>query len=196
VDTIENAFDMEKWSNSFDPDLVIQPGYPTWLALDFNWERTECILVGAQQFPDETIGVGVIQHWKSDSAMDAMPIAGEVAKWSKEYAVRTVSMMRDGAAHIAPLLQQSRIPVFVVNMSIFAQGCDETVSALNGGRLKHRGQQLLTDHVSASSRQPLGDSSWRIGRRDSQSSVQAAVALAMAVHQASPRTGMATIVSL
>jgi hypothetical protein len=105
-------------------------------------------------------------------------------------------MMRDGAAHIAPLLQQSRIPVFVVNMSIFAQGCDETVSALNGGRLKHRGQQLLTDHVAASSRQPLGDSSWRIGRRDSQSSVQAAVALAMAVHQASPRTGMATIMSL
>lgn len=196
VDTIENAFDMEKWSDSFDPNLTITAGYPTWLALDFNWERTECILVGAQQFPDETIGVGVIQHWKSDTAMDAMPIAGEVAKWSKEFAVRTVSMMRDGAAHIAPLLQQSRIPVFVVNMSIFAQGCDETVSALNGGRLKHRGQQLLTDHVAASSRQPLGDSSWRIGRRDSQSSVQAAVALAMAVHQASPRTGMATIMSL
>ena len=196
VDTIENAFDMEKWGNSYDADLVITPGHPTWLALDFNWERTECVLVGVQQFPSGDLGCGLIQHWKSDTAMDAMPIAGEVAKWAKEFTVRNVSMMRDGAAHIAPLLQQSRIPVFVVNMSIFAQGCDETVAALNGGRLKHRGQQLLTDHIAASSRQPLGDSSWRIGRRDAQSSVQAAVALAMAVHQASPKAGIATIVSI
>lgn len=196
VDTIENAFDMEKWAESYDSNLVITPGHPTWLALDFNWERTECVLVGVQQFPNGDLGCGVIQHWQSATAMDAMPIAGEVAKWAKEYSVRNVSMMRDGAAHIAPLLMQSRIPVFVVNMSIFAQGCDETSGALNGGRLKHRGQQLLTDHVAASSRQPLGDSSWRIGRRDAQSSVQAAVALAMAVHQASPKAGVATIVSV
>lgn len=196
VDTLINAFDMERWAESYDNDLVIAPGHPTWLAVDFNWERTECVLVGVQQFPNGDLGCGLIQHWKSDTAMDAMPIAGEVAKWAKEFSVRNVSMMRDGAAHIAPLLQQSRIPVFVVNMAIFAQGCDELVGALSGGRLKHRGQQILTDHVAASSRQPLGDSSWRIGRRDAQSSVQAAVALAMAVHQASPKAGIATVVSV
>ncbi len=196
VDTIENAIDMERWAESYDPDLVIAPGHPTWLAIDFNWERTECVLVGVQQFPNGDLGCGLIQHWKSDTAMDAMPIAGEVAKWAKEFSVRNVSMMRDGAAHIAPLLMQSRIPVFVVNMAIFAQGCDELVGALSGGRLKHRGQQILTDHVAASSRQPLGDSSWRIGRRDAQSSVQAAVALAMAVHEASPKAGIATVYSV
>jgi hypothetical protein len=169
--------------------------YPTWLALDFNWERTQCFLVGAQKFPDDSIGVGVIQHWTANSAMDAMPIAGEVAKWAKEYRA-PVAMMRDGAAHVAPLLQQSNIPVHVINMAVFAQACDETAAALNGGRIKHRGQQILTDHVSASSRQPVGDSSWRIGRRDAQSSVQAAVAMAMAVHLASPKATIATIVAI
>jgi hypothetical protein len=124
-----------------------------------------------------------------------MPIAGEVAKWAKEYRA-PVAMMRDGAAHIAPILQQSHIPVHIVNMAMFAQGCDETVGALMGGRLKHRGQQLLTDHVAASSRQPLGDSSWRIGRRDAQSSVQAAVALSMTVHWASPNAVLAQVVSV
>jgi hypothetical protein len=195
VDTIENAFDMEKWAESYDSDLVITPGNPTWLALDFNWERTQCYLVGAQKYPDNTIGVGLIQHWIANAPLDAMPIAGEVAKWAKEYRA-PVAMMRDGAAHIAPILQQSHIPVHIVNMAMFAQGCDETVGALSGGRLKHRGQQLLTDHVAASSRQPLGDQSWRIGRRDAQSSVQAAVALAMAVHWASPNAVMAQVVSV
>lgn len=195
VDTIENAFDMEKWAESYENDLVITPGNPTWLALDFNWERTQCYLVGAQKFPDDSIGVGVIQYWTSNSPMDAMPIAGEVARWAKEYRA-SVAMMRDGAAHVAPLLQQSHIPVHIVNMGLFAQACDETAGALNGGRIKHRGQQVLTDHVAASSRQPLGDSSWRIGRRDAQSSVQAAVALCMAVHLASPKGSMATVVSV
>ena len=124
-----------------------------------------------------------------------MPIAGEVAKWAKEYRA-PVSMMRDGAAHVAPILEQSHIPVHIVNMPTFAQACDETAGALMGGRIKHRGQQTLTDHVAASSRQPLGDSSWRIGRRDAQSSVQAAVALAMAVHWASPRAQIAQVVSV
>lgn len=195
VDTIENAFDMEKWAESYDNDLVITPGNPTWLALDFNWERTQCYLVGAQKFPDDSIGVGLIQSWTANTAMDGMPIAGEVAKWAKEYRAQ-VAMMRDGAAHVAPLLQQSHIPVHVINMAVFAQACDETVGALNGGRIRHKGQSILTEHVAASSRQPTGDSSWRIGRRDAQSSVQAAVALAMAVHLASPRSTIATVVSV
>jgi hypothetical protein len=152
-------------------------------------------LVGAQKFPDESIGVGIIQHWRANTAMDAMPIAGEVAKWAKEFRAQ-VAMMLDGAAHVAPLLQQSNIPVHVINMAVFAQACDETAAALNGGRIKHRGQQTLTDHISASTRQPVGDSSWRIGRRDAQSSVQAAVALAMAVHLASPRSTVATVISI
>lgn len=195
VDTIENAFDMEKWSASYQQDLEMKVGFPTWLALDFNWERTECYLVGAQKFPDGVIGVGLIQHWKSATAMDGMPIAAEVSKWAKEFRAQ-VAMMRDGAAHVAPMLQQGGIPVYVVNMNIFAQACDETIGALNGGRIRHRGQQMLTDHVAASSRQPTGDSSWRIGRRDSQSSVQAAVAMAMAVHLATPKSTVGTVVSL
>ena len=52
-------------------------------------------------------------------------------------------------------------------------------------RLKHTGQESLTEQVSSAARKQSGDGGWRIVRRQSAGPVCAAVAMAMAVHHAS-----------
>jgi phage terminase large subunit-like protein len=195
VDTLESPWGAEDWARGFVEDLTLKPGAPTWFAVDFTWDRTGCVLVGAQQLPNGKIGVGLIQEWKSEAAMDAMPIAGEVAEWAKKYSARAVAMLKDGAMHLAPILAQARIPVSVLNFSMYAQACDELLAALSGDRISHAGQPVLTDHMSNVARSPVGEGGWRIARRDANSPVQAAVALALAVHHATPRSTTATIIS-
>lgn len=156
-------------------------------------DRTGAYLVGGQQLEDGRIAVGLIQEWKSDSSMDTVPIAGVVAEWAKKYNARAVAMLRDGGLHLAPLLTQSRIPVSILQAPTFAQACDEMLAAMSGGRLIHKGQEVLTEHVNNVARVPFGETGWRIGRKDSTSPVQAAVATALVIHHATPRQTSAQI---
>ena len=196
VDSITSPWTDGAWANCLDTNLELQPGLPTWLAVDFTWDRTGAYLVGGQKLDDDRIAIGLIQEWKSDASMDVMPIAGVVAEWAKKYQARGVAMLRDGGLHLAPILTQSRIPVSVLQQPSFAQACDEMLSAMNGGRLVHKGQALLTDHIQNVARVPFGETGWRIGRKDSTSPVQAAVASALVIHHLVPRQSIATIVSI
>ena len=196
VDSIVSPWTDGAWAASLDLDLNLEPGRPTWLGVDFTWDRTGCYLVGGQQLDDGRIGVGLIQEWKSEASMDVVPIAGAIADWAKKYGVRSVAMLRDGGLHLAPILQQSRIPVSVIQQPVFAQACDEMLAAMNGGRLVHKGQKVLTEHVSNVARVPFGETGWRIGRKDANSPVQAAVAAALVIHHASTKATAATIISI
>jgi hypothetical protein len=64
----------------------------------------------------------------------------------------------------------------------YPQACDEMLSAINSGRLKHRGQSQLSEEVLAAVQLRRGDGGWVIGRRASQSVVCGAVAVALATH--------------
>ena len=193
VDSIVSPWSDGAWAACLDEALELKPGLPTWLAVDFTWDRTGAYLVGGQQTEDGKIAVGLIQEWKSDASMDTVPIAGVVADWAKKYNARAVAMLRDGGLHLAPLLTQSRIPVSVIQAPAFAQACDEMLGAMSGGRLVHKGQPVLTEHVANVARVPFGETGWRIGRKDSTSPVQAAVATALVIHHATPRQSTATI---
>jgi phage terminase large subunit-like protein len=127
--------------------------------------------------------------------MDAMVVANEIATYAKKYNVRSVSMMRDGGMYFQPLLAQQRINAALINFVEYAQSCDELLGAMAGGRLKHSGQKTLNEHINNAAKYAMGEGGWRIGRKNQDGEVLAAVALAMAVHNATPRAPIARIVS-
>lgn len=194
VTNLTSPFPEGLWDSCLDETLEILPGKPTWLALDINQTRTHCVLVAAQQ-QGNSIAVGLVQEWKSERVMDGMIVAQDIANFAKKYQARSVTMMRDGGMYFQPLLAQQRIITMVMNFVEYSQACDELLGAMAGGRLKHKGQATLTEHIHNAAKYPTGETGWRIGRKDAESEVMAAVALAMVVHHATPKASIARIVS-
>lgn len=181
VDSIESPFDMEWWSECLDANLELFPGLPTWLAVDISWDRCSAALVGGQQLEDSRVAIGLIQEWNSAVPIDVIDIARAVAEWARIYQVRSVGFLRNGGMHLAPVLQQHRIPVSILTVSQYAQACDELLAAMSGRRLVHSGQDELTQQIANVVKSPMGDA-WIIGRKDRTAQVVAAVGAALVTH--------------
>lgn len=194
VDSIESPFDMEWWGECLDKDLELFPGLPTWLAVDISWDRCSAALVGGQQLQDSRVAIGLIQQWESATPIDIVEIARAVAEWARIYQVRSVGFLRNGGMHLAPVLQQHRIPVSILTVSQYAQACDELLAAMSGRRLVHSGQPELTQQIANVVKSPMGDA-WIIGRKDRTSQVVAAVCAALVTHFATKPVGEALILN-
>ena len=170
------------WEACQDVDLVLEPGKPTWLAVDIAPHRRTAALVGAQILDDGRIGVGMIQSWRADYNVEDTVIASEVADWARKYRAQVVAFDRYATSAIAAKLAASGIQVEDVSGGRFAQACDELLSSMTHKKLVHSGQQELIDQIKASASKPMGDGNWRVVRRASMGDVNAVVALAMVVH--------------
>ena len=185
VDTLDSPFPAGAWADCLDLDSTIVAGRPTWLGIDVTPDRRNAALVAVQLLEDdETMAVGVLDTWHAEQTIDDLRIAGVVADRARALEARVVAFDRWTAAGIAQRVAPSGIPVGDVSGARFAQACDELLSAMVSKRLRHDGNELLTEHVSSSARKGTGDGGWRIVRRQSAGPVCAAVALAMAVHHA------------
>ena len=185
VDTLDSPFPAGVWADAYDPDVDLEVGRPTWLAIDVTPDRRDAALVACQLLADdETKIVKVLDTWHADQTINDLAIAGQVAKRARELEARVVAFDRWTAAGIAQRIAGQSVPVGDVSGARFAQACDELLSAMVSKRLKHTGQENLTEQVSSAARKQSGDGGWRIVRRQSAGPVCAAVAMAMAVHHA------------
>ena len=64
----------------------------------------------------------------------------------------------------------------------YPQACDELISSINSGRLRHRNQEQLNLQMLSAVKLPRGDGGFVFGRRASQSAICAAVASALVAH--------------
>ena len=94
---------------------------------------------------------------------------------------------RKTSGAVAARLAPAGIAIFDMD-GAYPQACDELLSAINSGRLKHRGQSQLTDEVLSAVQLRRGDGGWVIGRRASKSVVCGAVATALVTHFATRPT--------
>jgi len=195
VDTLDSPFPSGVWADAYDPAVSIAPGRPTWLGIDVTPDRRDAALVAVQLLEDEeTKVVHVLDTWHADQTIDDLAIAGKVAQRARDLEARVVAFDRWTAAGIAQRISGQSIPVGDVSGARFAQACDELLSAMVSKRLKHTGQEVLTEQVSSAARKTTGDGGWRIVRRQSAGPVCAAVAMAMAVHHATQPLPRADIV--
>ena len=181
VVAINSAVDAASWGNCLDKSVDLDIDKLTWLAIDLSPDRKHASLVGAQKIGGEQFVVKLLHTWQNDLQLDDKAIANDLADYARKYPTEYVLYSRKTSAAVAARLAPAGIPIFDMD-GVYPQACDEMLSAINSGRLKHRGQAQLSEEVLAAVQLRRGDGGWVIGRRASQSVVCGAVAVALATH--------------
>jgi hypothetical protein len=181
VVAINSAVDAASWGNCLDKSVDLDIDKLTWLAIDLSPDRRHASLVGAQKIGGEQFVVKLLHTWQNDLQLDDKAIANDLADYARKYPTEYVLYSRKTSAAVAARLAPAGIPIFDMD-GVYPQACDEMLSAINSGRLKHRGQAQLSEEVLAAVQLRRGDGGWVIGRRASQSVVCGSVAVALATH--------------
>jgi phage terminase large subunit-like protein len=181
VVAINSAVDSAAWGNCLDKAADLDPDKLTWLAIDLSPDRRHASLCGAQKLGNEQFVVKLLHTWTNELQLDDKAIANELADYARKYPTEYVLYSRKTSGAVAARLAPAGIPVFDMD-NAYPQACDEMLSAINSGRLKHRGQSQLSEEVLAAVQLRRGDGGWVIGRRASQSVVCGAVAVALVTH--------------
>ena len=181
VVAISSAVDAASWGNCVDKSADLDLEKLTWLAVDLSPDRKHASLVGAQKLGDETFVVKLLHTWSNELQLDDKAIANDLADYARKYSTEYVLYSRKTSAAVAARLAPAGIAVFDMD-GFYPQACDEMLSAINSGRLKHRGQSQLTEEMLSAVQLRRGDGGWVIGRRASQAVVCGAVATALVTH--------------
>jgi len=181
VVAINSAVDSASWGNCLDKTVDLDVDKLTWLAIDLSPDRRHASLVGAQKLGDDNFIVKLLHTWTNELQLDDKAIANELADYARKYPTQYVLYSRKTSGAVAARLAPAGIAIFDMD-GAYPQACDEMLSAINSGRLKHRGQSQLSEEVLAAVQLRRGDGGWVIGRRASQSVVCGAVAVALATH--------------
>jgi phage terminase large subunit-like protein len=181
VVAINSAVDSASWGNCLDKTVDLDVDKLTWLAIDLSPDRRHASLVGAQKLGDDNFVVKLLHTWTNELQLDDKAIANELADYARKYPTQYVLYSRKTSGAVAARLAPAGIAIFDMD-GAYPQACDEMLSAINSGRLKHRGQSQLSEEVLAAVQLRRGDGGWVIGRRASQSVVCGAVAVALATH--------------
>lgn len=181
----ENPFPSGKFESLADKSLVLEPGLPTWMAVDIAPHRRTGVLVGAQLLESGKIAVGIMQMWRADYSVEDTVIASEVAEWARKYRAQVIAYDRYATASIAAKLAHSGFITEDIIGARFAQACDELLSSITHSKLVHSGETELQDQLNSCASKPVGSdgAGWRIVRKESAGdTISAAIALAMVVH--------------
>jgi hypothetical protein len=181
VVAISSAVDAASWGNCLDKTVDLDPDKLTWLAIDLSPDRKHASLVGAQKLGNETFVVKLLHTWSNELQLDDKAIANDLADYARRYPTEYVLYSRKTSGAVAARLAPAGIPIFDMD-GAYPQACDEMLSAINSGRLKHRGQSQLTEEMLSAVQLRRGDGGWVIGRRASQAVVCGSVATALVTH--------------
>jgi len=181
VVAISSAVDAASWGNCVDKSADLDPDKLTWLAIDLSPDRKHASLVGAQKLGEEKFVVKLLHTWANELQLDDKAIANDLADYARRYPTEYVLYSRKTSGAVAARLAPAGIPIFDMD-GAYPQACDEMLSAINSGRLKHRGQSQLTEEMLSAVQLRRGDGGWVIGRRASQAVVCGAVATALVTH--------------
>jgi len=181
VVAISSAVDAASWGNCVDKTVDLDPDKLTWLAIDLSPDRKHASLVGAQKLGEEKFVVKLLHTWSNELQLDDKAIANDLADYARKYPTEYVLYSRKTSGAVAARLAPAGIAIFDMD-GAYPQACDEMLSAINSGRLKHRGQSQLTEEMLSAVQLRRGDGGWVIGRRASQAVVCGAVATALVTH--------------
>ena len=182
VVAISNIVDASAWNKCLDKNTDLDPDKLTWLAIDLSPERKRASLVAAQKLGNDTFVVKLLHTWTNELQLDDKAMANDVADYARKYPTEYVLYSRkSGASAVAARLAPAGIAIYDMD-NVYPQACDEMLSAINSGRLKHKGQSQLTEEVLAATPIKRGDASWTMGRRATSATICGAVATAFVTH--------------
>jgi hypothetical protein len=181
VATITAAVGEIEWRACESNDLDLDPEKITWMALDHSPDRKHAALVAAQQLPNDQFLIKLLHTWQNDLTLDDKAVANDASAYCRKYPIEFLAFSRRTSVAVADRLRPAGIPVLEAD-SFYPQACDELLSAINSGRLRHKSSEQLTLQMLSAVKLPRGDGGMVFGRRASQSAICAAVASALVTH--------------
>lgn len=181
VSVVNPAISPSNWAAGAKPDLKLSKEQNTWMAIDLSPDRREAALIAAQQDGDE-INVVLLQTWTNPVNLDAKQIANDIATWYRKFPTQTIAYSRQTSGAIAALLLPAGISTTPIDGALYGQACDEMLSAITSGRLHHPDQDEFNRQVLSAVKLPFKDGGWYLGRKVSNATICAAVAMAMCCH--------------
>jgi len=163
-------------------DVELDPEKQTWFGLDLSPDRRAGALVAAQVIDGDRFMVKLLRTWENAISLNDLSMANDIADHCKKYPVEMVAYSKRTSSNVASRLSPAGIPIQDIDGALYAMACDQLLSAITSGRLRHNGNEDLTKQMLSAVRLPHGDGGWIIGRKASQTTVCAAVASALVTH--------------
>jgi len=160
--------------------IKIAVGAYTVFAFDVSPSRRNCSLVAGQILPDGRIGIGIMETWSSQVAVDDLKIAAAIKGWCDLYRPRLVCYDKYATQSIADRLKQAGVMTEDVSGQQFYQACGDLLTGLVTHKVVHNGQAELIQQMNNCAAK-VNDSAWRIIKRKSAGDISAPIGLAMVV---------------
>jgi phage terminase large subunit-like protein len=180
ISSLTCPFSTEVLENSSDSTLEMTVGAYTVFGFDVSPSRRNGSLVAGQLLSDGRIGIGIMETYSSQVAIDELKMAASIKSWVDLYKPRLVCFDKYTTQTIADRLANSGVMVEDVSGQQFYKACGDLLEGLTNLRVVHNGSKELIEQFTNTAAK-TNDSSWRLIRRKSAGDISAPISLAMVV---------------
>ena len=180
IDSLSSPWPHGVLEDTSDSTLEMSVGAYTVFAFDVSPSRRNGSLVAGQLLPDGRIGIGILETYSSQVAIDELKMAASIKSWCDIYRPRLVCFDKYATQTIADRLTQAGVMTEDVSGQQFYKACGDLLEGLVNARVVHNGQAELIQQMNNCAAK-VNDSAWRIIKRKSAGDISAPIGLAMVV---------------
>jgi len=180
IDSLSSPWPHGVLEETSDSTLEMSAGAYTVFGFDVSPSRRNGSLVAGQLLPDGRIGIGILETYSSQVAIDELKMAASIKGWVDIYKPRLVCFDKYATQTIADRLFNSGVMVEDVSGQQFYKACGDLLEGLINHRVVHNGQAELIQQMNNCAAK-VNDSAWRIIKRKSAGDISAPIGLAMVV---------------
>jgi phage terminase large subunit-like protein len=180
IDSLSSPWPHGVLEETSDSTLEMSPGAYTVFGFDVSPSRRNGSLVAGSLLPDGRIGIGILETYSSQVAIDELKMAASIKGWADIYKPRLVCFDKYATQTIADRLSQSGVMVEDVSGQQFYKACGDLLEGLVNHRVVHNGQAELIQQMNNCAAK-VNDAAWRIIKRKSAGDISAPIGLAMVV---------------
>jgi phage terminase large subunit-like protein len=180
IDSLQSPWPHGVLEETSDNTLEIVPGAYTVFGFDVSPSRRNASLVAGQLLPDGRIGIGILETFTSQMAIDELKMAASIKAWCDIYHPRLVCYDKYATQTIADRLSQAGVMCEDVSGQQFYKACGDFLEGLVNHRVVHNGMAEFIQQMNNCAAK-VNDSAWRIIKRKSAGDISAPIGLAMCV---------------
>jgi phage terminase large subunit-like protein len=180
IDSLSSPWPHGVLEDTSDGTLEMAVGAYTVFGFDVSPSRRNGSLVAGQLLPDGRIGIGILETYSSQVAIDELKMAASIKAWCDIYKPRLVCYDKYATQTIADRLANAGVMTEDVSGQQFYKACGDLLEGLVNARVVHNGQAELIQQMNNCAAK-VNDSAWRIIKRKSAGDISAPIGLAMVV---------------
>jgi phage terminase large subunit-like protein len=180
IDSLQSPWPHGILEETSDNTLEMSPGAYTVFGFDTSPSKRHGSLVAGSLLPDGRIGIGILETYSSQMAIDELKMAASIKSWCDLYKPRLVCFDKYATQTIADRLKQSGVVVEDVSGQQFYKACGDLLEGLVNKRVVHNGMPELIQQFNNCAAK-VNDSAWRIIKRKSAGDISAIIGVAMTV---------------